>query len=73
MPFFQEFTFIKDDHYYVYPTFLDFLIERKIISVYDPEMTFDQIYDIHFFKAVFDKQEKFEAYKNLICHEKINF
>ena len=49
----KEFNFVLDNHYYCYETFLEFLITAEIITVYDPEMTFEQIYDQHFFNAMF--------------------
>lgn len=53
IPFMNEFNFIKDNHYFHYDTFLEFLIEARVITVYDPQMTFKQIYDQHFFDAMF--------------------
>lgn len=53
IPFLKEFNFVLDGHYYCYQTFLEFLITAEIITVYDPQMTFEQIYDQHFFNAMF--------------------
>ena len=49
LPLMEEFVYVDNEKYCWHDTLLNFLMSRNIINYFDPEMSLDLLFDLHFY------------------------
>ena len=49
LPLMEEFVYVDNEKYCWHDSLLNFLISRNIINFFDPEMSLELLYDLHFY------------------------